>query len=44
MTLALSVEFNRNGVAALPGLSIAFLAVNADLVWRAVRSARAARC
>ncbi len=42
VTLALSVEFNRNGLAALPGLSIAFLAVNADLLWRALRAARAA--
>ena len=41
VTLALSVEFNRSGLAALPGLSIAFLAVNADLVWRAMRRLRA---
>ncbi len=36
-TLALSFEFDLSGLPALPGLSIAFLGVNADLVWRAVR-------
>jgi hypothetical protein len=36
-TMALAVWSNAAGLPALPGLSIAFLAVNADLLWRQVR-------
>jgi hypothetical protein len=40
ITLALAVwvdPFDLGGLPALPGLCIAFLVVNADLVWRALR-------
>jgi hypothetical protein len=36
-TLALAVAFDAVGLPALPGLCIAFLAVNADLIWRRLR-------
>jgi hypothetical protein len=36
-TLAIAVGANFSGLPALPGLSIAFLAVNADLLWPTVR-------
>jgi hypothetical protein len=34
VTLAIAVAGDLSGLPALPGLSIAFLAVNADLLWR----------
>jgi hypothetical protein len=37
-TLALAVGLDRAGVAALPLLSAAFVAANADRLWKAVRS------
>jgi hypothetical protein len=37
-TLALAVAFDVAGLPALPGLCIAFLAVNADLIWTKLRS------
>jgi hypothetical protein len=37
-TLAITVAADLSGLPALPGLSIAFLAVNADLVWPVIRS------
>jgi hypothetical protein len=37
-TLAITVASDVGGLPALPGLSIAFLAVNADLVWPVIRS------
>ncbi|HEY6052974.1 MAG TPA: hypothetical protein VIU86_03520, partial [Gaiellaceae bacterium] len=36
-TMALAVAFDVGGLPALPGLSIAFLAVNADLIRRRLR-------
>jgi hypothetical protein len=36
-TLALAVAFDVAGLPALPLLSVAFVAVNADLIWRAWR-------
>ncbi len=36
-TLAIAVGANIDGLPALPGLSIAFLAVNIDLLWPTVR-------
>jgi hypothetical protein len=36
-TMAIAVAADLNGLPALPGLSIAFLAVNADLLWRRLR-------
>jgi hypothetical protein len=39
-TLALAVAFDVAGLPALPGLCIAFLAVNADLIWRRLRPRR----
>jgi hypothetical protein len=39
-TLALAVAFDAVGLPALPGLCIAFLAVNADLIWRRRRTRR----
>ena len=36
-TLALAVAFDVAGLPALPGLCIAFLAVNADLIWARLR-------
>ena len=40
-TMAFAVGFALNGLPALPGLSITFLAVNADLLWRRLRPRRA---
>ena len=40
-TLALAVALEEAGVAALPLLSAAFVLVNADLLWRSLRRARA---
>lgn len=40
-TLAIAVGAGSSGLPALPGLSLAFLGVNADLLWRAFRRARA---
>jgi hypothetical protein len=40
-TLVLAVALDRGGVAALPLLSAGFVAVNADLLWRSLRSRRA---
>ena len=37
-TLALAVALDEAGVAALPLLSLAFLLVNADILWRSLRS------
>lgn len=37
-TLALAVAFDVSGLPALPLLSVAFVAVNADLIWRGFRS------
>jgi hypothetical protein len=39
-TLALAVAFDVAGLPALPGLCIAFLAVNADLIWTKLRASR----
>jgi hypothetical protein len=36
-TMAIAVEWDVNGLPALPGISIAFLVVNADLIWRDLR-------
>lgn len=36
-TMALAVWWDVAGLPALPGLSVAFLAVNADLLWRRLR-------
>ena len=36
-TLAIAVGADISGLPALPGLSIAFLAVNADLVWPVIK-------
>ena len=36
-TMALAVATDAAGLPALPGLSIAFLLANGDLIWRAVR-------
>jgi hypothetical protein len=41
-TLALAVAFDISGLPALPLLSLAFLLANADLIWRQVRTGRAA--
>ena len=40
VTLALAVWLDIGGLPALPGLSIAFLGVNADLLWRKLRPAQ----
>jgi hypothetical protein len=40
VTLALAVAFDAVGLPALPGLCIAFLAVNAELIWRRLRTRR----
>jgi hypothetical protein len=40
-TMAIAVQWDVNGLPALPGISIAFLAVNADLIWRDLRRPRA---
>lgn len=42
-TLALAVGLGRAGVAALPLLSLAFVAANADLIWRGVVGGRVTR-
>ena len=39
-TMALAVGLEVDGLPALPFLSLAFLAVNADLIWRQLRPAR----
>jgi len=36
-TIALATAFDVVGLPALPGLSLGFLAVNADLLWREIR-------
>jgi hypothetical protein len=36
-TMAIAVAFDLGGLPALPGLSIAFFGVNADLIWRRLR-------
>jgi hypothetical protein len=36
-TITLAILFERDGVAALPLLSVAFVVVNADLLWRSMR-------
>jgi hypothetical protein len=41
-TMAIAVQWDVNGLPALPGISIAFLAVNADLIWRDLRRPRPA--
>ncbi len=41
-TLAIAVGADLSGLPALPGLSIAFLAVNADLLWPVIRRGLAA--
>jgi hypothetical protein len=40
VTIALTVELTLSGLPALPLLSVAFLATNADLLWVKVRAAR----
>jgi hypothetical protein len=40
-TMALAVGFEVDGLPALPLLSVAFLAVNGDLIWRRLRARRA---
>ena len=42
-TMALATYFDVGGLPALPLLSLGFLLPNADLLWRAVRRARATR-
>ena len=42
-TLAIAVAADIDGLPALPGLSIAFLAVNGDLLWRQRRELRLMR-
>jgi uncharacterized membrane protein SirB2 len=42
-TMALATLFDVGGLPALPLLSLGFLLPNADLLWRAVRTSRAAR-
>jgi hypothetical protein len=37
LTIVLTVAFDVIGLPALPLLSMAFLLVNADLLWRAVK-------
>jgi hypothetical protein len=39
-TLAISVALESDGLPALPGLALAFLIPNADLLWRALRGRR----
>jgi hypothetical protein len=41
-TMALAILTGENGLPALPLLAVAFLAANADLLWRRLRSARRA--
>jgi hypothetical protein len=38
--MALAVGFDVDGLPALPLLSLAFLAVNGDLIWRQLRRER----
>jgi hypothetical protein len=40
-TMAVAVLWDVGGLPALPGISIAFLAVNADLLWKDLRGRRA---
>jgi hypothetical protein len=40
-TLIVTYAFDLNGLPGLPAISLGFLVPNADLLWRAVRSARA---
>jgi hypothetical protein len=40
-TIAIAVAWNKAGLPALPLLSLAFLLVNADLLWRRLRPTRA---
>src|SRR5207237_2790260 len=42
-TISLATLFDVGGLPALPLLSLGFLLPNADLLWRAVRQARAQR-
>ena len=39
-TISAAVLFDQAGVAALPLLSLAFVLVNADLIWRSIRGTR----
>jgi hypothetical protein len=39
-TMAIAVLWDVGGLPALPGISIAFLAVNADLLWKDLRARR----
>ena len=39
-TIALATSWDVGGLPALPVLSIGFLAANADLIWRDLRSPR----
>jgi hypothetical protein len=39
-TMAIAVWWDVGGLPALPGISIAFLAVNADLLWKDLRARR----
>ena len=39
-TMALAVGFDLSGLPALPLLSLAFLAPNADLLWRRIQISR----
>jgi hypothetical protein len=40
LTMALATEFDVSGLPALPLLSLGFLGVNADLLWRELRQGR----
>ncbi len=42
-TMAIAVGLDLGGLPALPGLSIAFFGVNADLIWRYLRGERRSR-
>jgi hypothetical protein len=42
-TIAITVAWDKAGLPALPLLSVAFLAANGDLLWRAVRARRSRR-
>jgi hypothetical protein len=42
LTIAATVYFALSGLPALPGITLGFLVPNADVLWREVRSARAA--
>jgi hypothetical protein len=39
--MAIAVWWDVGGLPALPGISIAFLLVNADLIWNDLRGRRA---